>query len=615
MSTLALPAPTISSKACAVGPAGGDGCRACVDTCPYGAIDVRQRPEGAEVRIDPHLCQRCGACSGVCPTSAIERSFLPAEELLATVLDATDDAPVVVITCAASADASVAATGSAATVVVPSLLIIDETILTAAIAAGAQGVVLLGCPRCTHDDPQILMDALTVTRTIVDDPRRVAYVHDDGSSRFDDTVHRMQQLARTPVTLDASGRTAVVAAADRRARLAALLPGFGDDDIAPVVATGYGHVTLDEDACVACGACAITCPTDTLAFDPTAARLEVTDLGCVGCGACVAACPDDALTLHPGVPIGAGAMATRTLLVDDAVACSACGEAYAAQRLLDHARATLVAADLDPDDPRFQLGICPTCRATDPRPAGHDTAAGADTCGHDAVAPAAGLDRRRFLKATAATAAVGALLPIIGRSTPAIAAEEAPVIVPGRLGMVIDLDRCIGCHACSNVCKAENNVPLGKYRDWVEEHVLGEYPSAQPVFLPKLCNHCDDPGCLRSCPTGAIFKRDDGIVDLDPEICIACQACMQGCPYGMTFYNHQRHTADKCNLCAHRIDEGLNPACVDICPSQCRIVGDFDDPDSPVSRYLEDRPATAIREDYGLGPNIQYVGLPGELNR
>lgn len=715
MSVINLPAPIVDPRTCAVGPVASDGCRACIETCPYGAIDLRQHPEGAEIRIDPQLCQRCGACSGVCPTSSIERPFLQPEELITTILRTagTADGPVLAITCPDSQAKVEAAVGVDNVVVTPSLLIIDETYLLTALGAGFSGVLLVGCLRCTHDEPRILMDPLSVTRAIVDDPRRVAYVEDDRSNRLHEAITQVVELPAPRVALDDAARSELQAATDRRERLRALLPVFGDGSTVPMAVTGFGMVTVDDEACIACGACAIACPTDTLELDASIAVLSVTDLDCVACGSCVAACPDDAISLSGAVPIGAAAAEPRTLLTDESVSCRSCGTFYAPQRLLAHARQVLEAAGLDPDDPRFQLGVCPDCRNPEARqvpadevreqpdgdcacggdcheqtpaaddgspvaamlpmagqadsgcggggggcacspaatteparsgcggsgggcacspPAGASTGvdgigahtgsdpATADVIGaHTGAGPAPDevpslIGRRSFVRGAATVAAMGAAFPLL-RGMPAAAAENGPVIVPGRMGMVIDLDRCIGCHACTNACKAENNVPLGKFRDWVEEHVLGEYPDARPVFLPKLCNHCDDPGCLRACPTGAIFKRADGIVDLDPDICIACQACMQGCPYGMTFYNHQRGTADKCNLCTHRIDEGLDPACVEVCPSQCRIVGDFDDPESPVSTYLRSRDSDVLREDYGLGPNIRYVGLPGELDR
>lgn len=617
-----MPAPSIDSAACAVGFSGADGCRACVERCPYDAIDLRSRPDGYEIRIDSMACQRCGACSGVCPTSAIERSFLPDGELVAALVAAARaaDGPVVGVTCPESAERLIAALGAEHVVVTPSLLVLNETHLAAAVTAGARAVLLVGCARCTHLQPELLQEPLSVARAMFDDPRRVAYVEADRSDRFETALSLAAELPAPLYELDGAARDRLEEATTRRSRLAELLTVLGPGTTVAVAATGFGRVELDQDACVACGACATSCPTDALTLDPTVASLAVTDADCIGCGACASVCPDDAITVQPAVPVGSGALRPRVLLTDDSVACIRCGEHYAAQRLLDHARSVVEAAGLDPTDPRLQMGVCPTCRNPEGRrplddmigtPSGHDASAKcqpADACG------TAGVSRRSVLRGAVTAATIGAVLPLL-RTDRVSATEHEPVIRPGRMGMVIDLERCVGCHACTNVCKAENNVPLGKYRDWVEEHVLGEYPNARPLFLPKLCNHCDDPGCLRACPTGAIFKRADGIVDLNSDICIACQACMQGCPYGMTFYNHQRGTADKCNLCSHRIDEGLDPACVEVCPSQCRIVGDFDDPESPVSKYLALRNSNALREDYGLGPNVQYVGLPGELDR
>ena len=647
MPATTLPAPTITHETCAVGSVNSDGCRSCLESCPYGAIEMRNRPDGTQMHIDPHLCQRCGACSGVCPTSSVERPFLPAEELTTLVADAAAAVAggVLAITCQASEQRVAREVGGDAVVVLPSLLIVDETVLLAALTSGAGGVVLVGCLACTHDRPRTLLDPLTVTRTIIDDPRRVAFVEDDGSvAPLRQALERMTALTPMAERLGSDDRLRLATAHDRRERLRILLPHFGDGDVAPVAASGFGHIVLDQEACVACGACAIACPTDTLQLDGSAASLTVTDLDCVGCSACVSACPDNALTLEPAVPIGSGALERRVLLTDDSVACLTCGEYYAPKRLLTHARATLEESGLDPDDPRFQLGVCPDCRASNARHVPADQLSGQSGCacgqgdggcGGDAggcacgesaggcggadpgelAGAGGGLNRRSFLKGAMTTAAVGAVLPLLPKGTPAFAVEEAPVIQHSRLGMVIDLERCIGCHACTNVCKAENNVPLGGFRDWVEEHVLGEYPDAQPYFLPKLCNHCDEPGCLKACPTGAIYKREDGIVELDSSICIACQACMQGCPYGMTFYNSARNTADKCNYCAHRVDDGLNPACVDVCPSQCRIFGDLDDPDSAPSRYIAEHETTVMRPEIGFGPNTHYVGLPGQLNR
>jgi tetrathionate reductase subunit B len=225
------------------------------------------------------------------------------------------------------------------------------------------------------------------------------------------------------------------------------------------------------------------------------------------------------------------------------------------------------------------------------------------------------MSRRDFIGGLSVT--FGGLASLAtGKAEGAQPAREAfPERGTKRLGMVIDLERCIGCHACTVACKAENNVPLGVFRDWVEEHVLGEYPHAVPHFLPKLCNQCTDPGCLRACPTGALFMRPDGIVDMNHDICIGCRACNQACPYGVPFMDPVRGTADKCNFCSHRVDEGLNPACVDICPSSCRIFGDLNDPESAPSRALQGKPHQVLRQELGLGPNVRYLGLPAELDR
>ncbi len=249
MSTSTLPAPIIVSATCAVGPVGSDGCRACLETCPYGAIELRNRPDGAEMRIDANICQRCGACSGVCPTSSIERSFLPAEELVSRVLEvvAGIDGGILAMTCGASEARVAKEVGGDAVLVLPSLLIVDETVLLAALTAGARGVVLVGCLACTHDRPRALLDPLTVTRTIMDDPRRVAFVQDAGTSApLRQALERMDSLASTQVPLGMDDRLRLAAAHDRRERLRLLLPAFGTESHAPVAATGFGHVVLDQ---------------------------------------------------------------------------------------------------------------------------------------------------------------------------------------------------------------------------------------------------------------------------------------------------------------------------------------------------------------------------------
>ncbi|MDZ7736022.1 MAG: 4Fe-4S dicluster domain-containing protein [Gammaproteobacteria bacterium] len=179
-----------------------------------------------------------------------------------------------------------------------------------------------------------------------------------------------------------------------------------------------------------------------------------------------------------------------------------------------------------------------------------------------------------------------------------------------RYGMLIDLNRCIGCHACSVACKSEFDVPLGETRSWVEYIERGNYPHVSRSFLPRLCNHCSEPQCVDVCPTGATWVREDtGIVHIDPDICIGCKYCMMACPYGMRFINPMHGSADKCNFCEHRVDQGVDPACVQTCVGHARIFGDLNDPDSTISQMLsENNDVSVLRPEMGTKPNVFYIG-------
>lgn len=133
-------------------------------------------------------------------------------------------------------------------------------------------------------------------------------------------------------------------------------------------------------------------------------------------------------------------------------------------------------------------------------------------------------------------------------------------------GFVIDNRKCIGCHACSTACKSENEVPLGVYRTWVKYVEVGTYPDVRRHFQVTRCNHCANPPCVRICPVAAMYQRSDGIVEFDPRICIGCKACLQACPYDAIYLDPDSGTAAKCHFCAHRIEIGLEPACVILCP-------------------------------------------------
>ncbi|MBT4429920.1 MAG: 4Fe-4S dicluster domain-containing protein, partial [Nitrospinaceae bacterium] len=155
-----------------------------------------------------------------------------------------------------------------------------------------------------------------------------------------------------------------------------------------------------------------------------------------------------------------------------------------------------------------------------------------------------------------------------------------------KYAMAIDLSQCIGCHACTIACKSEHDIPIGSWRCWVKEVEKGVFPQTRREFLPVLCNQCDDAPCKNICPTSALFRRPDGIVDLDPEWCIGCKACMVACPYDQLFIDPNTNTAEKCNFCSNRLEAGLEPACVVVCPTQCRIFGDREDEGSRLSGLI-----------------------------
>jgi Fe-S-cluster-containing dehydrogenase component/formate-dependent nitrite reductase membrane component NrfD len=197
---------------------------------------------------------------------------------------------------------------------------------------------------------------------------------------------------------------------------------------------------------------------------------------------------------------------------------------------------------------------------------------------------------------TAGSAAAAPAGPTAGLSRPE----------PGRWLKVIDQTKCIGCHACTTACKAENEVPLSVTRTYVKSVDVGVFPDARRAFQVTRCNQCEDAPCVAACPTGAMFTRPDGIVDFDKSACIGCKACMAACPYDAIFINPEDHSAEKCNLCAHRIDTGLEPACVVVCPTQAILVGQAGD--SPAASMVAREPVAVRRPEKGTRPKLFYRG-------
>lgn len=177
-----------------------------------------------------------------------------------------------------------------------------------------------------------------------------------------------------------------------------------------------------------------------------------------------------------------------------------------------------------------------------------------------------------------------------------------------RWAWVIDQTRCIGCHACTTACKSENDVPVGVFRTWVKNVEVGTFPDVKRHFAVLRCNHCAEPPCVDVCPVTAMYQRPDGLVDFDHNACIGCKACMQACPYDAIYMDPDSNTAAKCNFCSHRVDEGLLPSCVVVCPEEALLFGDLEDPTSKVSRALKENRVTVRRAEQGTRPHAFYIG-------
>ena len=202
-----------------------------------------------------------------------------------------------------------------------------------------------------------------------------------------------------------------------------------------------------------------------------------------------------------------------------------------------------------------------------------------------------------------------------------------------RWGMVFDLKACIGCNACVVACKQENSLPDSVFLTRTLSYEYGEYPNVKRVYIPTICNQCEDPPCQKVCPSGATYTRDDGIVMVDENKCIGCSSCAVACPYDMRtmldqsmftrglfgtgalppfeeqgYGRYTPGTSIKCDFCSERVDEGMMPACVATCPANARIFGDLDDPDSAPSVVIRERNGKQPLPEKNTKPKVYYVG-------
>ena len=250
------------------------------------------------------------------------------------------------------------------------------------------------------------------------------------------------------------------------------------------------------------------------------------------------------------------------------------------------------------------------------------------------------MNRRKFLGSAGAVgvAAVGTA----ALATPGVseAAAKAP-----RWAMVMDLRRCIGCRACTVACKSENDVSLGRFRAVIQEKTIGTFPNTKKAFLPLMCNHCEGnekdgvPPCVKACPEfpgkrvkfktadgktiryrhGATYKRPDGLILIDKDLCIGCGKCIDACPYGVRSFDPfvkaggdpTKQAADKCDMCVHRVDNGVEPSCVNTCQGRARIFGDLNDPNSSVSKLVKEHNLATddnvLLAEEGTNPHVFYI--------
>ncbi len=260
----------------------------------------------------------------------------------------------------------------------------------------------------------------------------------------------------------------------------------------------------------------------------------------------------------------------------------------------------------------------------------------------------AGVSRRRFLGS--AGGAAGLVGVAAGTAAGVLPQAARAAGTPPRWAMVMDLRKCIGCRACTVSCKAENDVSLGRFRTVVQERTYGTYPATKKGFLPLMCNHCEGnekdglPPCVKTCPEypgerasfktadgktiryrkGATYKRPDGLILIDKSQCIGCGKCIDACPYGVRSFDPfvkagkdpTKQAADKCTMCDHRIDNGVEPSCVNTCQGRARVFGDLNDPNSEVAKLVSEHKladAVLLKEE-GTRPHVFYIDPDDALN-
>jgi len=200
-----------------------------------------------------------------------------------------------------------------------------------------------------------------------------------------------------------------------------------------------------------------------------------------------------------------------------------------------------------------------------------------------------------------------------------------------KLGMTIDLKRCMGCHTCALGCKMQNNVPMGMLWNRIltiggedVDTARGEFPSLEKSWMPLACLHCENAPCVKVCPVGATYRDEDGRVLINYDRCIGCRYCIAACPYNVRVFNWQKPVREpghsygdapvrakgvmeKCTLCVERTSKGQEPRCVEVCPAKARKFGDLNDPNSEVSKAIRERGGQQLLAEKGTKPQVYYL--------
>jgi tetrathionate reductase subunit B len=238
-------------------------------------------------------------------------------------------------------------------------------------------------------------------------------------------------------------------------------------------------------------------------------------------------------------------------------------------------------------------------------------------------------DRRALLKGAVACAAVTATggFRLVELAMAKSRDEAASSLV--RWGLLIDTEKCAtDCDACVTACNSEHNLEdLGRPQtdaQWIRKLDLTDNHTGHISSLPMLCQHCEDPPCVEVCPTGASFRREDGIVLVDKHTCIGCRYCIVACPYKARSFIHEslhnqksysprgKGTVEGCTFCVHRIDEGRTPACVEACNGSgngAMVFGDLNDDNSEIAARVRTGPSRQVREDLGLNTGVRYQNI------